>query len=291
MSMEFNYYRPGTINEAVQLKSRFGTKAIFMAGGTDEMVGLHEKHTCSFEHLISLTGIQSLNEIKEENGSLYIGATATFSEIAKSDLIKSKYAILKDAASQVGSVQIRNVGTIGGNVCSSLPSADTSSPLLALGAKVKIVSTRGESIQDLAGFFVAAGKNILREDEMVAEFIIPAAEPNTGGGYYKLGRRKALEIALLAAAVYLKLDKDKKTCLEARIALATVAPTPLLIKEAVTELIGKSVTEETLTKAGLAAIKEASPRTSFRSDADYRKDVIPVAVKRAGLLALERALD
>ena len=291
MPMDFEYYRPSTIDEALQLKGRFGAQAIFMAGGTDAMVSLNKERKCSFEHLISLKGIAGLNYIKEEKDNLHIGATATHSEIAKSVLIESKYAILKDAVSQVGSAQIRNVGTIGGNVCSSLPSADSSSPLLTMGAKVKIASAaRGEQIQDLADFFTGAGKNILREDELLVEFIIPAAEPNSAGGYYKIGRRKAVEIALLAASVYLKLDKDKKTCSDARIALGTAAPIPLRIKAAVTELTGRPVTEETLAKAGLAAVKEASPRTSFRSDADYRKAVIPVAVKRAGLLALERAL-
>ena len=291
MSIDFEYYRPSTISEALQLKSQFGLKAVFMAGGTDEMITLKEQHKCSFEHMISIRGIPGLNYIKEENGKLYIGAVATFSEITKSALINSKYAILKDAASQVGSVQVRNAATIGGNVCTSLPSADISSPLLALGAQVKIASAaRGERIQDLADFFIAPGKNILREDELLVEFIIPAAEPHSAGAYYKVGRRKALDIATMAAAVYIKLDKDKKICDDARIALTTVAPTPLRVKAAVAELIGKPVTEETLTKAGLAAAKEASPRSSFRSDADYRKDVIPVAVKRAGLLALERAL-
>jgi carbon-monoxide dehydrogenase medium subunit len=274
----------------LQLKGKFGSAAIFMAGGTDEMVNLHGQYRCPFEHLISLTGIKGFDRIEETEGSLHIGATATHTELAKSDLIKSKYAILRDATALVGSAQIRNVGTIGGNVCSSLPSADTSCPLLALGAKVKIASAaRGEHVEDMVDFFLAPGKNILREDELVVEFIVPAVAPRSAGGFYKIGRRKALEIAILSASVVIELDADRRTCRAAGIALSTVAPTPLRVNAATAELIGKPVTEETLTSTGWAAVREASPRDSFRSDAAYRKEMIPVAVKRAGLLALERA--
>ena len=289
MIKPFEYLRPTSIKEAVILGKTYGAEAKYIAGGTDVIVGMKNNPQESPRFLITLCYLQEkLNSFKVENGELIIGALTTHRELEKSALIKKDYQVLHDAVSKVGSVQIRNVGTIGGNICSSLPSADTASPLLALGAKLKVSGADGERIIPLEDFYLGPGQNILNKEDILTEIIVPAKSPLTAGAYNKLGRRGAMELAMAGAAVYLEMDKNLDLCLNARVALTTSAPVPMLAKQAAKELIGKQITPDSLAKAGKAAAQEASPRTSFRTTAEYRRDVIPVLVRRSGLTALER---
>ncbi len=289
MFKPFEYLRPKSITEAVELGVTYGSEAQYMAGGTDVLVNLKNKPQKALKFIITLRYVNDqLNYIKLEDRYLKIGALTTHRDLEKSALIQREYQVLHDAVSQVGSVQIRNVATIGGNICSSLPSADTASPLLVLGAQLKIMGQDGEKVVALEDFYLGHAQNILNKGDILTEIIIPPKKSYAAGKYYKLGRRGAMELPLVGAAVYLVMDKNLDLCLDARVALTTAAPVPLPAKKAAQELVGKPISPDNLTKAGKIAVQEASPRTSLRTTAAYRREVLPVLVRRAGLEAYER---
>src|SRR4030043_676246 len=246
---KFEYFKPKTLEEALALFAKYGEKARWLAGGTDVIVMIKQK-TISPDILISLQGIPGLDQIKF-NGSLSIGPMVTHRMIEKSELIKKDFSALADAVSWLGSIQIRNVATIGGNICTAAPSADTATPLLVLGTQVNIKSLKEERIIPIEEFFKGPGESVLKTGEMVKELIIPKVLPNTGSAYYKLQRRLALDLPILGVSVLLSLDKNKVTCSDllctaspistilhkmeddeivckdVRIALGVAAPTPM----------------------------------------------------------------
>jgi len=285
----FNYYRPKSKEEALDLLDKLTPEAKLMAGGTDVLVEFRSKGKSS-ANVISLKGLsEELSYIKEdESGNLRIGSLTTHRELEKNILIKNKYTVLHDAVSQVGSVQIRNVATIGGNICSSLPSADSAAPLLALKAKVNVVSKGGTRTIELEEFFIGPGKNMLNADEIVLEIVIPAIPSYSCGAYIKHTRREAMELPLAGVAVVIMINKDTNTCLDARIALTSSAPVPFRSKNAEKLMIGNIISEELMGRIGEAALLDASPRTSFRCTEEYRCSIIPVIVERAIMKSLSR---
>lgn len=289
MFKSFEYLKPTTIEEAVEMGKKYGSEAKYFAGGTDVLVNLKNYPEEAVKFLISLRYVnEQMNYISLENGELKIGALTSHRDLEQSDLIRGKYQVLYDAVSQIGSVQIRNVATIGGNICSSLPSADTASPLLVLNAKLKIIGQEGEKVVALEDIFLGYAQNMLKAGDIVTEIIIPEKQSYADGAYYKLGRRKAMELPIVGAAVYLVMDNDLDICLDAKVALTTAAPVPMLAKKAGEELKGKQIDSDSLAQAGNIAVQESSPRSSSRSTVEYRKEVIPVIVRRAGLEAYER---
>lgn len=284
---KFAYLRPATLKEAFSLLENYGEKAKVIAGGTDVMVGLKATRE-EPEFLIALKHLPELSYISG-NGSIRIGSCATLTEIQRNPVIRERLPVLKDAVDNIGSVQIRNVGTIGGNICNAAPSSDTGVALLTLGAKVRIVSSDGEKTVGLEDFFLGPNQTILAPGEIVAEFIIPQPQPHSGGAYWKHTRRKALQLPLIGIGVTLSFKDDLLTCTDAKIALGVAAPTPMRAKEAERILIGHTIDNALLKQAGEVAVKESRVRDSIRCAAWYRRDMIKVYVKRMGDLAWERA--
>ncbi|MDW7730664.1 MAG: FAD binding domain-containing protein [Bacillota bacterium] len=285
----FDYFKPATIEQALALWEKYKRNVRYIAGGTDVLVQMKAGKPPA-DYLVSLLNISDLSYIKQDNNGLRIGPLTTHRQLELSDIIKDKYPVLHDAVKQIGSVQIRNVATIGGNLCSALPSADTASPLLVLNAQLKVVGVQGERLLSLTDFFISPGKNALEASDILTEILIPAIMGKSGAAYIKLGRRRAMEIPLIGAAVYLAVN-ERGFCSEARVALTTSAPIPLRSPVAEEALIGSRIDEKTLQNAGEQALMDTSPRTSWRTTAEYRKKVIPVLIIRAGLLALERLAD
>ena len=310
---KFDYVKPKTIEEALSLLARYGEKAKLIAGGTDVIVMIKQK-TMAPDVLISLQGIPDLDQIKY-NGSLSIGPMVTHRMIEKSELIKKDFSALADAVGWLGSIQIRNVATIGGNICTAAPSADTVTPLLVLGTQVKIKSLKEERSVPLEEFFKGPGETVLKTGELIKELIIPKPLPNTGSAYYKLQRRLALDLPILGVSVLLSLDKNKVTCSdmlcttspissllhkmeedqiickEVRIALGVAAPIPMRAVKAEALLRGKKLSDELLEEAAETAVKEAQPRDSIRGEAWYRRDMIKVLVKRMTMKSIERVIQ
>jgi len=310
---KFDYLRPKTIDEALSLLNQYGKRAKLIAGGTDVIVMIKQK-TMSPDILISLRGIPGLDQIQYD-GTLRIGPMVTHRAIEKSELIRKEFSALADAVDWLGSVQIRNVATIGGNICTAAPSADTATPLLVLGTQVKIKSLKEERTVSIEEFFTSPGETVLKKGEIVTELVIPKPLPNTGSAYWKHQRRLALDLPILGVSALLSLDKNKISCSdmlctsspistilhtleqdelickEVRIALGVAAPTPMRALKAENLLRGKKISDELLEEVAEAAVKEAQPRATIRGEAWYRRDMIRVLVRRMVMKCIERVVQ
>ena len=284
----FEYLKPTSISEAISLHQSYGDQAHYIAGGTDVMVKIKEGKI-SPHHVISLKRLQGLDHIAYENGELTIGAMVTHRMLELSPIIRKECPILIDAVENIGSVQIRNVATIGGNIVNAVPSADSAVPLITLGAEVRLQGPEGKRAIALEDFFIGPGKTVLKDGEILLEIVIPKQLPHTGAAYWKHTRRAAMELPILGVAVLMSLNDDMQTCTEARIGLGVVAPTPMRAKNAEAILKGNKVDDEMLKKAGKAAAQECKARDSIRGKAWYRRDMVEVFVQRMARVAMKRA--
>jgi carbon-monoxide dehydrogenase medium subunit len=309
---QFDYLKPKTLEEALSLLRQHGRRAALIAGGTDVMV-MVRKGTLLPEVLISLRGIPGLDRIEEEGG-LRIGPLVTHRAIERSEKIRKSYSALADAVDVLGSIQIRNVATLTGNLCTSAPSADTATPLLVLGARVEARGPSGERTIPVESFFTGPGRNALEPGEIVTGITIPPPPAFTGSAYWKHQRRQALDLPILGVSVLITLDHDTVSCSdmlcsaspisallhrfeeeellcrEVRIGLGVAAPTPIRATAAEALLRGKKLSDELIEEAAEAASREATPRDSIRGQAWYRRDMIRVFVKRMAMKSIERVL-
>jgi carbon-monoxide dehydrogenase medium subunit len=277
----FQYIVATNLDEAVALTEEFGKKnALLMAGGTDLLVRLRDGEIRP-DCIIDLKGVLGLTYIEyDDNKGLRIGALSSIADVAKSPKLSSEYAALAEAAASIGSIQIRNKGTIGGNLCNASPSADMAPPLIVMGAKVRIVGKDGERVSNLEDFFLGPGRSVLRNDEILTEIKVPKPPPLSGAAYLKLGRRGGMDLAIAGVACLLVMD-SKSRCERARIAMGAVAPTPLRAKEAEVLMTGEKIGGELVAEVAKKAAEEAKPISDVRATANYRREVIEVLVKRA----------
>lgn len=284
---KFEHHAPATVAAALDLLARFGSHARVFAGGTDLFPAMKKREQTP-GHLISLKGIAGLKGISLDEGGIRIGALATLGEIERSELVRQHLPMLWNAVQVMASPQIRTLGTIGGNISSAVPSADTAPPLIALQASVKLLGVGSERSLPVEDFFTGPKESVLRADEILAEILIPRPPAGSGGVYLKLMRRNAMDLALVGVAVFLKLDPKKRRCMEARIALGAVAPTPIMVPMAEEILIGKEIDETLAQAAALAASQACRPITDIRSTLNYRRSMVEVLTKRATLEAYRR---
>jgi aerobic carbon-monoxide dehydrogenase medium subunit len=284
----YDYLIPTSVQEAISLHESYGEKSSYIAGGTDVMVKLKQKKIRP-QALISLRRLKGLDHITYKEGELRIGAMVTHRMMELSPIIRAEFPVLIDAAEHIGSVQIRNVATIGGNIVNAVPSADGAIPLLTLGAQIRAVGPEGERTIALEDFFVGPGKTCLKSSEILSEFFVPELPAHTGAAYWKHTRRGGMELAILGVGVLISLEDDMKTCSEARIGLGVLAPTPIRAQKAEAFLKGKKLDEESLKEAGSIAAQECKPRDSIRGKAWYRKDMVTLFVRRMATVAMERA--
>ena len=270
------FYSASDTQEACALLARHGQRARVLAGGTDLMVAVNQRRI-PLETVV-FVGRAGLAYIECDEDTLRIGATTTHTQIAESPTVREKAPLLAEAVRSIGSPAIRNMGTIGGNVANASPGADGSVSLLALGAKVKLASVRGERIVDLEDFFIDMGKTALEPDELLTEVIVPVQGETTRWTWHKLGQRKSSVCAVISLAVALEL-KDGK-CHGVRIALGTVAPTPFLAREAGEHLSGKALTPALIDEAAKAASGALPDRDGLRATAWYRRHICEVWIKR-----------
>ncbi len=273
----FEYLEAKTIEEACSLLSRYKGGARVVAGGTDLFVSMKAREITP-EYVINLKTISNLGYINYANGEgLKIGALATLRDIEGSPIIREKFSVIAGAIKQMATPAIRNMGTIGGNLCNASPSADTAPPLMGLGAKVKIVGVKGERMVALEEFFLGAGEVALKADEILTEVQIPDVLAYTRGLYLKLKPRTAIGIALVSIAVIITLDSKQVNIDDAKIVLGAVAPTPIRARRAEEIIRGKAIEERLIEKAAQVASEEARPR----SRADYRREMVKVLTKQA----------
>jgi len=287
MLNKFDLLVPKTLDEALQQYAELGSKCKIFAGGTDVLVSMHGGHK-AYALLMDIKNLEELKgvEYTPEKG-IVIGALTTHRCLERLPVIKEVYTALFEGVSQVGSVQTRNRGTIGGNICNAVPSGDTLGPLLALNASVIVQSVRGAREIPFGELFPGPKKTALQEDELLIKILIPARLPNSASAYTKFARRNSMDLALLGTAPDL-ISNDGKTCNNVRISLTTAAPTIIRARKTEEYLAGKELTKDVMKEAGEIASAEAKPRSSWRSSEEYRREVLKAIVPRTLAIALDR---
>lgn len=282
-----NILEPENMNEALEMLSRNpGLKVI--AGGTDVLIRLHHGAMEEVE-LLSIRKIKDLDKITlMEDGTISIGAMANFSQIFRDDIINRYIPVLAEGAVSMGGPQIRNMATIGGNVCNGAVSADSAPALFALNAILKLESTSGVRMLPIQEFYAGPGKVKREPGEILTALLIKKENyEGTTGHYIKFSNRKALDISMLGVAVVCNSNKGKFNDL--RIALGVAAPTPIRCSEAENYAKGKEISEEIIKEIGCYAVKSSKARDSWRGSKSYREHLIEVLTQRATKEAIKRA--
>ena len=283
------YFRPQSISEALTLLEEFKGEARIIAGGTDLIPQIRNREKES-RVLVDITHIAGLKEIKLEKGLIKIGALVTHSQIVDSSFIEEKALALKEGAQRLGSPQIRDLGTVVGNVVSGLPSADTTIPLLALNGTVKVMNHQGEKFIPLTEFFIDTGVTAVDPTrEIVTEISFPPLSGEEASISLRLARRKALALPILTVSIVLSADLKKKKFQYGRIALGPVAPVPFRAKEAENLFASATIYDKTIKKIAQKAAEESNPRDStLRGSGEYRKEMVANLVERGIRKGIER---
>ena len=282
----FELALPRSVDEALRVLSDRGPEAKLLAGGTDLLPQMKNgllKPAC----VIDLSGVARVKALQPDAAGLRVGAAVPARALERDATTRSTYTALSESAALVGSVQVRNLATLGGNLCNAAPSADMAPPLLALDAEVVIVGMKGERRVPLADFFTGVRRTVLAADEMLVEIVVPAPGLRSGGNYLRHTPRRELDIAVVGVAAQLTLANG--VCSKARIALAAVAPVPLRARQAEQALEGKPVTPEAIERAAELAVGVAKPISDQRGSADYRRHLVRVLTRRTLRTALTRA--
>jgi carbon-monoxide dehydrogenase medium subunit len=285
---KFDYHEPRSVDEATRLLDEIGKEASVLAGGTDLLVNMKMGKTAP-KHVLSLSRIEDLKGVKREQGSLTLGACVTAGELKDQEAIKAEFNGLCQSAGSLGSPLIRNLATIGGNIVTARPAADLPPSLMAYGASLVLKKDKGERTIPLEGFFKGPGQTTIEPEEILCGVVLKEPPPYSGGGYVKLGVRKALEISLVNVAAFIALDGPNGPIKEARIVLGAVAPVPMRAPAAEAALMGERPDDALFERAGNAASNDAKPIDDFRGSAEYRREMVKVLTRRALKLAYEEA--
>jgi CO/xanthine dehydrogenase FAD-binding subunit len=271
----FIYLTPGSLAEVLVLLRQHEDTAKVLAGGTDLLVWM-KKGVLSPEIIVDLNGVRELSFIEMRGKELCIGSATRLTEIRESKEVQEKAPLLAEAIGHLACHPIRNRATIGGNLCSASPAADTAPPLLALDASVILESAEGERKMALSAFFAGPGQTQRKPSEILKQIVIPYRKGRSD--FMKLGRRKGLTLSVVSVAAF--VDVQNGRFVDARLALGAVSPIPLICKKAQEQLIGAPVTEETIERASETAKTEVSPITDVRATATYRREMVGVLTKR-----------
>ena len=275
-SME--YFEPKTISDALSLLAKHGAEAKIIAGGTDVMVDIKYKEEPGC--LVNIKKIPGLDGIRENGGSLRIGALATIRDVETSAVVRDKLPVLWESSHQFASLQIRNTATIGGNICRASPSGETLTPLLVLEAKAKLAFADGEKTEPFTAFFQGPGKCSVGAKGLLTEIEVPYPAAGSRGVYLKHAVRGAMDIAMVGVAVLITPDASKNSLQDVRIGLGAVAPTPLRATKTEALLRGKPLSGALLKEAAAMAASESSPISDQRSSAEYRSWIVEALTRR-----------
>lgn len=282
---KFEYLQAKTIEEASNLLRELGEGAKIMNGGTDLIPPMNDGVLYP-EYLIDIKGIPGLDYLEyDETKGLKIGALTKLRSIELSDIVNEKNPSIAQAAKYVASTQVRAKGTMAGNICNASPSCDTAPILIAQKAEALVYRQENTLKVPVGEFFKGVKKTILEKGEIVTGIIVPPLAADEYAAYIKHSVRKAMDLAIVGVAVWLKMDGWK--CLDCRIALGAVTVTPIRAPKAEAVLIGREITDELLEEAGIAAMNSCKPISDVRASAEYRYDMVRVFTKRAVKKALE----
>lgn len=274
----FAYFAPRSVAEAVEILAREGPTAALLAGGTDLLVRVKRGRAAPLA-VVNLKRIAALAGIEPAADGLRLGALTTIAALLHSELIRQRYPVLAEAAAQLGSVAVRNLATLGGNIGRASPASDLAPALIVLAAIAEVQGSNGSRTVGVENFFRGPGVSVLAAGEIITGFHVPAAPANSRATYERLGRTQGVECALVGVAAYLELTGDRARA--ARIALASVAPVPLRARAAEAVLLSAPLTDALLDAAAAAAAAESMPITDLRATADYRRRMVYVIARRA----------
>lgn len=285
--MNRNYFAPGDASELAKVLASSSNPKL-LSGGTDLLVQLN-KHSIAVDTIIDIKKVPELNKLGFEGDGLVIGAGVSCTDLSAAHDIAKAYPGLVEAAQLIGSVQIQNRASIGGNLCNASPAADTTAALIVNEAICRISSVRGDRQVPVEEFVTGPGQTVLAPDEFLTDIRIPANEKNTADAYLRLIPRSEMDIAVAGAAVKLRMDSNGM-CSWARVAISAVAAKTLLVPAAAEAIVNSSVDGTSLNTLQEAVRAAADPISDLRGTREYRLHVVGVLAKRAALIARERAL-
>jgi len=275
----FEYFETKTLKEAIRLLLKFKGKSKLLAGGTDLMIGMKEGFVRP-KYLINLKKIKGLDKISfGKKEGLSIGALVTWSTLLSSKPINQYYPILRETASLIGCPQIRNMGTIGGNICHASPSADSAPALMVYGAQCMIAGPGKDRVIPVEEIFAGVQKISLKQGEILTGFHIPTPDKESKGCYLKFSPRRAMDLPIVGVGVLVRASNG--TFQDVKIALGAVAPTPIRARRAESFLFGKPVNDQLIRKAAEEAVMESKPITDMRASREYRLGLVKELTYRA----------
>lgn len=282
----FEYFVPGSLEEALGMLASYGEEAKLLAGG-QSLLPLMKLRLARSSPLIDIGRLGGLAYVQEDETSLRVGALASHQSILDSSLIHQKFPLMADAVSVLGDSQVRNWGTIGGALAEADPAGDWGAVALALKARIRCVSPRGERVFDADAFFLDAYTTRLDHDEIIREVIFPTPAPDQAGAYVKLERR-AGDFAVVSVGVQLAMDGGR-VCREANIALGAAGLTPMAARDAATFLIGKEIRQDIVQEAAERAAAAAEPTEDIRGSREYKRSALKSIFKHALAIGLKRS--
>jgi carbon-monoxide dehydrogenase medium subunit len=285
----FEYFAPQNVKEACALLSKYPEEAKVIAGGQSLLIIL-KQGLISPAFLIDIKGIKDLDYIRyDDKDGLRIGALTTHRTLETSSVVRRKFFMLAEMEHRLASIQIRNWGTLGGNLCHGDPASDLAPPLIAVGAGVKLIGPVGERVVKVEEFFKDYYETVLSSDEILTEIHIPVS-PQGGGIYLKMGIRET-DMALAGVATFLVLDKKSHTiCEDIRIVMGSVGSTPLRSIQAEEALKGQKIEDRLIGKAAQIASEDSQPISDIHASEEYKREMVKVLVKRGVEEAMTRAV-
>ena len=277
--VEHNYHRPNTVIEAIDLLSQFGENYIIIAGGTDIVPILSKENKNTSKNLVDISNINELKGITLEDNCIKIGALTTFTQLLKNPLIREYANALYEAAYEVGSPQIRNLGTIGGNIINASVAADSIGPLMCLDAEVTLVSSAGSHSMSIEEFYKDGKKTALKNGELLLCIRLSIKQDNSVSTFVKLGKRKSLAIMMLGISLMVHCDKD--VCTDSRVVLCAVSPFPKRIHNIEQLLVGQKINQSKILECADALSKEVEKMIPTRKSVDYKRESVKGVAKQA----------
>ena len=285
IAQSFQYESPGTIAEAISLLQKYGDEAKILSGG-HSLIPMMKLRFASPGYLIDINNIKGLSHINEENGVIKIGALTREAEIEHSELLKKYFPIFGDVTKLIADPQVRNRGTVGGNLAHGDAANDHPAAMLALRANIVITGPEGDRTVPIDEFFFGFYTTAIQQNEILTEIQIPIPPAGTGSAYHKL-ERKVGDYATAGVAVQLTLDKNG-ICTAAGIGLTNVNPVPLRASRSEEALIGKPITDASVAEAAKYASEDCSPSSDLRGSEEYKRAMVAVLVKRMIHKAVDR---
>ena len=283
----FDLATPQNVDDCLKLLAERGTETKLVAGGTDLLPQM-KNGLIKPARVIDLSGVPEVHVLAPDDGRGFrVGAAVTARQLERDTRIQSMYRSLAESGALVGSIQVRNLATVGGNICNAAPSADMAPPLVALDAEAVIAGPKGRRRVPMASFFTGVRRTVLAPDELLLEFSVPAPGPHSGGSYLRHTPRRELDIAVVGVASQLTLANG--VCAKARICLAAVATTPVRATAAERALEGQALTPSLIEQAATLAVEAAKPISDQRGSVEFRRHLVRVLTRRTLTTALARA--